>query len=98
MEHTLLGCYQAIEESSLKMLDAARQRDWDAVVRYEGSCALLIAQLRQRAKSEALDAAARREKTHIMQRILQNDAQIRYLAEPWLAHCAENLDGRHLLH
>jgi flagellar protein FliT len=54
--------------------------------------------LRYRARSEELDAVARVEKTHIMQRILRNDAQIRHLAEPWLAHCAERLDGRQLLH
>jgi len=98
MTTNLIGCYQAIEESSRKMLDAARMKDWDAVVRYEGTCAVLIDQLRQRAKSEALDVAARIEKMHIMQRILKNDAQIRYLAEPWLAHCEQQMEGRHLLH
>ena len=98
MSTNLIGCYQAIEESSRKMLDAARMKDWDAVVRYEGTCAVLIDELRQRAKSEALDVAARIEKMHIMQRILKNDAQIRYLAEPWLAHCEQQIEGKHLLH
>jgi flagellar protein FliT len=98
MEQTLLDYYQAIEESSRKMLDAARQRDWDSVIRYEGSCAVLIEQLRFRAKSEALDPVSRREKVHIMQRILKNDAQIRYLAEPWLSHLEQNAEGQHFLH
>lgn len=98
MSTSLIGCYQAIEESSRKMLDAARVKDWDAVVRYEGTCAVLIDELRQRAKTEALDIAARIEKTHIMHRILKNDAQIRYLAEPWLAHCEHHLQGSRLLH
>jgi len=98
MEQKLIGYYQAIEESSRMMLDAAKAEDWDAVVRYEGSCAVLIEQLRYRARSEELDAVARVEKTHIMQRILRNDAQIRHLAEPWLAHCAERMEGRQLLH
>ncbi len=98
MEHNLLGYYHAIEESSRKMLEAAKAEDWDGVVRYEGTCAVLIEQLRFRARSEQLDAAARTEKTHIMQRILRNDAQIRYLAEPWLAHCEQRIEGRQLLH
>ena len=98
MEQNLLGYYHAIEESSRMMLEAAKVRDWDSVVRYEGSCAVLIEQLRFHARSAELDAAARVEKTHIMQRILKNDAQIRSLSEPWLAHCEERLDGRQLLH
>lgn len=34
-----------------------------------------------------------------MQRILNNDAQIGYLAEPWLNRCEQNLKGhRQYLH
>jgi flagellar protein FliT len=98
MEPRLLGYYHAIEESSRMMLEAAKAKDWDSVVRFEGSCAVLIEQLRYQARCEELDAAARIEKTYIMQRILRNDAQIRYLAEPWLAHCEERLDGNQFLH
>jgi flagellar protein FliT len=98
MSAVLLGYYKAIEESSRMMLDAAREEDWDRVVRYEGSCAVLIEQLRFSARSQALDATTRLEKTRIMQRILSNDAQIRYLTEPWLAHCAQQFEGRQLLH
>lgn len=98
MEQKLLGFYHAIEESSRMMLDAAKAEDWDGVVRYEGMCAVLIEQLRFHARTEVLDATARVEKSHIMQRILRNDAEIRYLAEPWLMHCEQKLQGRQLLH
>jgi flagellar protein FliT len=98
MDHNLLGYYHAIEESSRMMLEAAKAEDWDRVVRYEGTCAVLIEQLRFRARSETLDAKARVEKSGIMQRILHNDAQIRYLTEPWLAHCAQKFEGQQLLH
>ena len=36
----------------------------------------------------------RREKTRIMQRILRNDAQIRCLAEPWLAQFEHLFEGQ----
>lgn len=99
MPQMLIDYYKAIEDSSRKMLDAARSEDWEQVVRFEGACAVLIEQLRARARGEELLPAQRSEKTRIMQRILQNDAQIRYLAEPWLAHCEQALDGqRQLLH
>lgn len=99
MSQMLIDYYKAIEDSSRKMLDAAKVEDWDQVVRFEGACAVLIEQLRARASNEELLPAQRTEKTRIMQRILQNDAQIRYLAEPWLAHCEQAFDGqRQLLH
>lgn len=94
----LIDYYKAIEDSSARMLEAARAEDWDGVVRYEGTCAVLIAQLRHRAKLEELDDAARVEKSRIMRRILNNDAQIRYLAEPWLAHCEQKFEGKQFLH
>lgn len=82
----LIDYYKAIEDSSGKMLEAAKSEDWEGVMHFEGTCAVLIEQLRVRAQSEQLDAQARSEKSKIMLRILQNDAQIRYLVEPWLAH------------
>ena len=99
MLQTLLDYYCAIESASRQMLDAAKDEDWDQVVRFEGACAVLIEQLRARADSEELLPAQRSEKSRIMQRILSNDAQIRYLAEPWLTHCEQKFDGQHqLLH
>ncbi len=99
MSQMLIDYYKAIEDSSRKMLDAAKSEDWDEVMRFEGACAVLIEQLRARAHNEDLLPAQRSEKSRIMQRILHNDAQIRYLAEPWLTHCEKNLDGqRQFLH
>lgn len=90
----LIDYYKAIEDSSAKMLEAARHRDWDEVVRYEGACAVLIEQLRFSARHQKLAPADRREKAGIMRRILDNDAQIRVFAEPWLARVDPLLDGQ----
>lgn len=98
MEQSLLCYYRAIEESSRKMLEAAMAADWDAVVRCEAASAVLIEQLRFRGRQEKLDSAARKAKSEIMKRILCNDAQIRNLAEPWLAQCEENMQQRQFLH
>lgn len=95
MSQRLIDYYKAIEDSSARMLDAAKSENWDQVMRFEGACAVLIEQLRARASSEPLAPEQRAEKTRIMQRILNNDAQIRYLAEPWLMHCEQNLEGQH---
>ncbi|QCB46819.1 flagellar protein FliT [Hydrogenophaga sp. PAMC20947] len=98
MEHTLLDYYKAIENASQKMLDAARTKNWDQVVHMEGTCTLLIAQLRSKARSKALDAEERKEKTRIMQRILRTDAEIRNLAEPWLSDLALMMDKTASIH
>jgi flagellar protein FliT len=98
MAQTLIDYYKAIEDGSARMLDAAKVQDWDAVVRFESACAVLIEQLRALGKSHPLDEATRAEKSRIMLRILGNDAQIRYLAEPWLDQCEARFEQRGLLH
>jgi flagellar protein FliT len=80
----LLNYYQAIDTASHDMLEAARAGDWDTVVRLEGACAVLIAQLKHAASMHPLHAEEIVLKGRIMQRILSNDAEIRNLAEPWI--------------
>ena len=94
MEHSLMDFYRAIEDTSAKMLEAARDKDWEGVVRYEGACAVLIEQLRFKSQEQQLLPEQRREKARIMQRILRNDAQIRTLAEPWLAQFEHMFEGQ----
>ena len=88
----LMAYYKAIEDSSSKMLDAAKAENWEQVVRFEGACAVLIEQLRYRAKEEELPLEQRKEKARIMQRILRNDAEIRYLTEPRLMQIEQLID------
>lgn len=88
-----MAYYKAIEDSSSKMLDAAKAEDWEQVVRFEGACAVLIEQLRYRAREEELQPEQRQEKARIMQRILRNDAEIRYLTEPRLAQIEQMIEG-----
>ena len=98
MSKTLIDYYVAIEDSSRKMLNAAESKNWDQVVQFEGACAVLIAQLRIQARREELTPEHCATKAKIMRRILMNDAQIRYLAEPWMAEFERSLDEPQLLH
>ena len=84
MATALLNYYQAIEDASAEMLAAARRDEWNEVLRLESACAVLIGQLRHAARENELPPDLRKTKADIMQRILKNDAQIRFLAEPWL--------------
>ncbi len=94
MNSVLLNYYEAIEQASQDMLEAARSGDWDQVVKLEGACALLIAQLKRNAAERPLASDEAQLKSRIMQRILVNDAEIRQLAEPWLEDLDNLLAGR----
>ena len=94
MSTKLLDYYEAIEKASAEMLAAARTGNWDEVVKLEGACAVLIAQLKNAAQSSQLQRAEAKEKSRIMQRILLNDAEIRHLAEPWLEDLEQMMAGR----
>lgn len=91
---TLLQHYEAIEQASEQMLEAARGGDWDRVVKLEGACAMLIAQLKNAAGTQELGQDERQLKSRIMKRILVNDAQIRHLAEPWLEDLDQLMAGK----
>ncbi len=102
MDPQLLSYYEAIERASADMLTAARNGNWDEVVKLEGACVLLISRLKNAAHEGSAppcsDAPPRLEvakaKSRIMQRILVNDAEIRHLAEPWLQDLDDTLAGR----
>lgn len=101
MTHTaLLQYYEAIERASREMLQAARDGDWDRVVKLEGACAVLISQLKHAAAEHGLGREEAQLKSRIMQRILVNDAEVRVLAEPWLEDLDKLLAGqpRNVLH
>ncbi|CAM3988276.1 flagellar protein FliT [Roseateles saccharophilus] len=97
MNAALLSYYEAIEQASADMLSAARNGNWDEVVRLEGACVLLICQLKAAANRGTLAPGESTLKTRIMQRILLNDAEIRHLAEPWLEDLDRVLAGRPVL-
>ncbi|MEW5885896.1 MAG: flagellar protein FliT [Pseudomonadota bacterium] len=80
----LLEHYQAIERTSQAMLDAAQAHDWDAVMRLESACAVLIERLRELGQEDGLTPTERARKQRIMLTLLRHDAQIRALVEPWV--------------
>ena len=94
MNTDLLSFYEAIEQASADMLNAARTGHWDEVVKLEGACVLLISQLKAAARQTPLNSDAAKAKSRIMQRILVNDAEIRHLAEPWLQELEHTLTGK----
>lgn len=94
MNSSLITFYEAIERASADMLEAARAGNWDHVIKLEGACVLLISQLKNAARNNALSAEESQLKSRIMKRVLVNDAEIRHLAEPWLDDIDDMMHGR----
>lgn len=80
----LMEGYEAMALASKAMLVAAREGDWNTVASVERHCARIIGEFPESAVS-SLDEAQRRRRLEIIQALLAEDAEIRHLAQPWLA-------------
>jgi flagellar protein FliT len=81
---SLMVCYEAMARASRAMLIAARENDWDTVASLERHCAGIIGELRQ-GSPITLGDAQRKRRYEILEVLLAEDAEIRNLAQPWLA-------------
>jgi flagellar protein FliT len=85
MAANVMGSYEAIARASQAMLNAARDSDWDTVASLERDCAVMIDEVRRSGGARSLDDMQSRRRIEIMQKLLAEDAEIRNLAQPWLA-------------
>ncbi len=83
--NAVIAYYESIALHSKRMVEAARRSDWDEVVAIERACASLIGRLRAGADQAALPEPHRRRKVELIRSILADDAEVRNLAQPWLA-------------
>ena len=84
MDIPLLNYYDAIEDASANMLEAAQRGNWGEVARWEDACSTLIDQLQHVVHTTVLGAEHLEARNAVMRRILDNDAEIRRLAERWI--------------
>ena len=86
MSPDLLAPYQAIERTSLQMVQAARRADWAEVARLEALSREQVAQWREHTAARELSPAQQRKKRAALLAILRHDAQVRRLADPTQAN------------
>lgn len=80
-----IDIYEDMSALSAQMVDAARTQDWDRLVGLEKS----VSALRMALAAEENDALSTDEierKRSLIQRILEDDAEIRRHTEPWMEH------------
>lgn len=83
--------YESLAQKSSAMLEAATRSEWDTVIEIERQCQVLIAQLKHKGDAIPLDESARRRKVQIIRSMLEQDAEIRELAQPWMAELSRVL-------
>lgn len=85
--------YREMSALSAGMVDAARNQDWDRLVELERSVSSLRNTLMTE-EGDYLSDADRTLKAALIQRILDDDAEIRRHTEPWMEHVRQFLgDG-----
>jgi flagellar protein FliT len=84
-EQSLLDRYRAIALTSREMVAAARAEDWERVQALERECLQQVLHLKRAAQVQSLSAPDQATRVHLLRSVLADDAEIRRLAEPWLA-------------
>ena len=86
-----LWYYESIAAASGRMLRAAQEGDWDALIDQEKVCAALIEALRACGAEQRLSESSIKRKSAILRKVLAEDAEIRRLTQPWLRRLEELL-------
>lgn len=81
--HTIMT-YKAILATTGKMLTAAQNKKWDELMSLERECKQLTGILVKEDPEPILDKELLQNKIRIIHQILEDDAQIRAITEPWM--------------
>jgi flagellar protein FliT len=93
--HTIMT-YKAILATTGKMLAAAQNKEWDKLVSLEQECRQLTEMLIKENPEPILDKELLQNKIRIIHQILDDDAQIRAITEPWVIRLQDilSVNGR----
>ncbi|OGT01275.1 MAG: hypothetical protein A3F73_07090 [Gallionellales bacterium RIFCSPLOWO2_12_FULL_59_22] len=81
----VIANYESLAALTGKMLDAATQEEWDALITLEQQCSQCVAAMKPLDAIAKLDGPARQRKMQIIKKILADDAEIRSRTESWMA-------------
>lgn len=88
-----LETYNAILTTTGRMLIAAKNNEWDQLITLERECKQLTDSLIQKDSEPILDKELLQEKIQIIHQILEDDAQIKAITEPWMMKLQEMLNA-----
>lgn len=85
-----ISLYQEMSALSARMVDAARAQDWETLIALERCVAELRDTLSKNGDNDLPDGDLER-KSRLIQRILEDDAEVRRHTEPWMEHVRQFL-------
>lgn len=85
--------YQEMSALSARMVEAARANDWDSLIALEKSVVALRLSLANDDDNTRLSPEELELKRSLIQRILDDDAEIRRHTEPWMEQVRQFLGG-----
>jgi len=90
---THVELYEEISLLSSRMVEAARARDWDRLIELEREVICLRSALIVTPENSDTIAADLARKHSLIQRILEDDAEVRRHTEPWMERVRQFLGG-----
>jgi flagellar protein FliT len=85
--------FEEMSALSARMVEAAQAHDWDKLIHLEKSVAALRQTLQADDDNASLTTAEAEIKHALIQRILDDDAEIRRHTEPWMERLRRFLGG-----
>jgi flagellar protein FliT len=90
---TQIELYEQMSALSAQMVEVAQANDWERLVVLEKSVSALRQILMAEDDNESLSPSDIELKRALIQRILDDDAEIRRHTEPWMEHVRQFLGG-----
>ncbi|MCP5242939.1 MAG: flagellar protein FliT [Burkholderiales bacterium] len=80
----LINLYEEIKTVTNKMVIAAQNGEWDNLIQLERKCRQLTDELTRNESKTLLTHELQQRKIEIIHQVLDDDAQIRSITEPWM--------------
>lgn len=87
----IITTYEAILAITNQMLQAAKNSNWDELVALEQDCKRLTTWLMEQHTYEQLNEEEKKKKISLIHGILERDAEIRNITEPWMTQLQDKL-------
>lgn len=80
----VISLYEKVAGITHRMVEAAREYNWEQLAELESLCANHVATLKRDESTVPLTGVVREQKVKIIQKILADDREIRSITEPWM--------------
>lgn len=93
MNTTYLSGYAKVAEITSQMLAASQHSDWELLEKLEAECAAEIALISKNSADRPMTSDELEMNIYYIQKILDDDREIRKLLEPWMVKLSNMMNG-----